>query len=93
MEEQHHTIPHRGAEELAKTMEARLTDTDYRYALGMSHGISPQYVCVIAKKDVTPPTTEETMEGKYPEDYYSIKSGDFESFKVGIHEVLKKLGY
>lgn len=93
MEEQYHTIPHRGADELAKTIEARLADTDYRYALGMSGGLMPQYYCVIAKKDVTPPTPEEVMEGKYLSEYFKILSGDFETFKIGIHETLKVLGY
>jgi len=80
---------HQAADKLCEEVMDRIKDTDWRYVQGYNH---QRFFGVIAKKDVKPPTSQDVMEGKYPDDYYSIVSSDFESFQIGIDQTLLRLG-
>jgi len=79
---------HQAADEFCEAVMDRIKGTDWRYVQGYNH---QRFFGVVAKKDVKPPTSQDVMEGKYPDHYYSIVSHDFESFQIGVNTVLKKL--
>lgn len=79
---------HLAADQLYDLVLERMKDTDWRYAQAYNPS---RFSGVIAKNDVMPPTQQQLIENTYPENYFRVDSHDFESFQIGIEQILQKI--